>query len=99
MKYNNINQITENEIKKLIEEKVQEGTHLEYKREIKFSNDGDKKELLADVCSFSNFGGGTIIYGIEEEIDERQKICLLFKPVLDIQSRRQLKCMPRLSLS
>ena len=45
---------------------MQEGTHLEYKREIEFSNDRDKKELLADVCSLANSGGGVIIYGIED---------------------------------
>ena len=70
MKYSHIDQITENEIKKLIEEKVPESVHLEYKREIKFSNDRDKTELLADVCSFANSGGGIIIYGIEEGKDE-----------------------------
>ena len=73
MKYSNINQITENEIRILIQEQVQENTHLEYKREIKFSNDREKKELLADVCSFANSGGGIILYGIEEEKSEDGK--------------------------
>ena len=67
MKYVSIDQITESEIKTLVKEQVQESTHLEYKREITFSSDADKKELLADVCSFANSGGGTILYGIEEE--------------------------------
>lgn len=73
MKYNNIKQITENEIKSLVKEQVQEHTNLEYKREIKFSNDAEKKELLADVCSFANSNGGVILYGIEEEKDSNEK--------------------------
>lgn len=66
MKYSHISQIMEDEIKKLVKGKVPENSHLEYKREIKFSSEPEKKELLADVCSFANSGGGAIIYGIEE---------------------------------
>ena len=73
MKYSHINQITEQEIKKLIEEKVPEGMRLEYKKEIKFFNDQDKKELLADICSFASAEGGTILYGIEDEKDDSGK--------------------------
>ena len=73
MKYNHINQITADEIKSLIENKVQENSHLEYKREINFLNDADKKEVLADVCSFANSGGGIIIYGVEDKEDDGGK--------------------------
>ena len=73
MKYSHINQVTENEIRKLIEAKVPEDMCLEYKKEVKFSNDAEKKELLADVCSFANSEGGVIIYGIEETKDESGK--------------------------
>ena len=73
MEYSHINQITEQEIKKLVEEKTPERRHLEYKREINFSSDPEKTDLLADVCSFANSGGGIIIYGIEEEKDENNK--------------------------
>ena len=43
MRYSHFNQITEQKIKKLIHERVPEDTHLEYKREIEFSNEKDKK--------------------------------------------------------
>lgn len=70
MKYSHINQITKDEIKKLVKEKVPEGRDLDYKRQINFSSDRNKKELLADVCSFANADGGVIIYGIEEGENE-----------------------------
>ena len=73
MRYSNIDQITTEEINSLIENQVPEGQHIEYKREFKFDTDANKKELLADVCSFANSGGGIILYGIEEEKDENNK--------------------------
>lgn len=85
MKYSHINQITSNEVKSLIENKVPENTHLEYKREIKFSIDSEKKELLADVCSFANLGGGVIIYGIEDEKDDNQKNTGVPKEVIGLK--------------
>lgn len=70
MNYQSINDVTESEVKILIEQGVIESTHLEYKRDIKFNNDKEKKELLADICSFCNIGGGTIIYGVDEKREE-----------------------------
>ncbi len=61
-----IDQIDYAYIERLIENTVYEDSHIEYKAELKFKTDDDKKELLADVSSFANAGGGNIIYGVKE---------------------------------
>ena len=85
MKYSHINQITENEIKKLLKEKVPESSHLEYKRELSFSNDKEKKEFLADVCSFASAEGGTVLYGIEDEKDDNGKNSGIPKQIIGLK--------------
>lgn len=52
-------------IQQLIEDKVEERKHLEYKRDLNLKLDSEKKELCADISSFANVDGGDIIYGIE----------------------------------
>ncbi len=73
MKYTNPSQINEKEIIDLVKNNVIESTHLDYKQEITYSSDAEKKELLADVCAFANCGGGLIVYGINEERDADNK--------------------------
>lgn len=46
---------------------VQEDKYLEYKELPPTNDPEDKKEFLADVSAFANAGGGTIIYGAEEQ--------------------------------
>ena len=65
-----IEEIAAADIERLITDKVREVRSLDYKRALPGRNDASIKELLADVVSFSNAGGGTIIWGIEEERDE-----------------------------
>ena len=56
------------EIKRLVDEKVPEDTYLDYKRKDALDNTPkNKKELVKDVSSFANAGGGKIIYGIKEK--------------------------------
>jgi hypothetical protein len=51
----------------LIENEVRENRTIEYKDKLPGNSDADKKELLADICSFANASGGDILYGIEEK--------------------------------
>lgn len=67
MKFECFEEINTEKINSLVENKVPEDIHLDYKQELKFSRDEDKKELLADVCAFANSGGGVILFGISEE--------------------------------
>lgn len=56
-----------NDIDLLISSEQLETEHLEYKREVPGNSDSNKKELLADICSFANSDGGFLIYGIGED--------------------------------
>src|SRR5215208_225751 len=61
-----IDSITEGHLRSLIENQVMELRLIEYKRELPGRSDGEKKEFLADVCSFANTAGGDLTYGIAE---------------------------------
>jgi hypothetical protein len=63
----NFDEINYSDIQELIDISVPESKRLEYKREIHLSKDMDKKEFLADISSFANADGGTLIYGLEED--------------------------------
>lgn len=60
-----------NDIKRLVQNKVQENKSLDYKKELKLAQDKDKKEFLFDITAMSNTDGGCLIYGIEEGRDEK----------------------------
>jgi len=62
-----LDDITEADIRVLIENQVSENRQLEYKRDLPGNTDSEKKEFLADISSFSNASGGNIIYGLEEK--------------------------------
>ena len=58
---------TQAHLEALIDERAQEGTHLEFKREFPMNWDnGTKLEVLADISAFANAGGGDLVYGIAE---------------------------------
>lgn len=59
--------ITEQTILGLINEGVEEFSHLDYKSQIPLNSDSQKKELAKDVSAFANSGGGVLIYGVREE--------------------------------
>lgn len=63
----NITTISEVDLHSLIENKIAENKQLDYKVDLPGNAEKDKKEFLADVCSFANTNGGIIIYGVEEE--------------------------------
>lgn len=60
-------EVEQSHIESLVTNSVSEGRTLEYKLMIKASSDGDKKEFLADICSFANTGGGDILIGVRED--------------------------------
>ena len=69
----NFEDIEKSDIDFLVENKISEVKTLEYKKELPGSQDKDKKEFLADICSFANASGGDIIYGIKEMLNEEGK--------------------------
>ncbi|NMC99623.1 MAG: ATP-binding protein, partial [Bacteroidales bacterium] len=59
-----IDQITKEDLDKLVENSVSEKKTIEYKSELKYDSDSERKEFLADVSSFANASGGDLIYGV-----------------------------------
>jgi Schlafen, AlbA_2 len=65
--------ISENDIRNLIQTGRVEGPTLEYKSDLYDNSDRGSREFLLDVCMFANASGGTILIGIPEfrnEADE-----------------------------
>ena len=62
----NVDEINRSDLQVLIDDQVPEGRSIEYKMELPGNSDGEKKEFLADVSSFSNAAGGHLIFGIKE---------------------------------
>lgn len=54
--------ITIDDIRKLVEDKIQESSILDYKRELT-----SNKDIAKDVSAFANSEGGAIIYGVGED--------------------------------
>jgi hypothetical protein len=61
-----LEQITEETLTKLRDNKVLEGKTIDYKQKLPSNSEKDKKEFLADVSSFANASGGDLIIGVSE---------------------------------
>jgi Schlafen, AlbA_2 len=61
-----LDEITQGDLQRLIEDRVVESRQLEYKRELPGTGEGEKKEFVRDVVSFANSAGGHIIFGIAQ---------------------------------
>lgn len=59
--------IDKNDIDALVTKAVPESRLLDYKAALPGGTDADKKEFAADVTSFANAGGGTIVFGVAEQ--------------------------------
>jgi hypothetical protein len=81
-----LDQVSNQDISRLIEAAVPEGKILDYKRELPGNKDEDKKEFLADVSSFANTVGGDLIIGVQEEkgVPIRIEGCVLTDPDAEI---------------
>jgi predicted HTH transcriptional regulator len=66
-----VGQVTENELRALIDARVPESRTIEYKAALPGKADDEKREYLADVSAFANTAGGVIVYGMETERDAR----------------------------
>ena len=65
--HRNIDEISDDEFNQLIEEHYAEKRHLEFKLTINLKDDDDKVEILRDITSMANSGGGFIIVGIRDD--------------------------------
>lgn len=60
-------EITDEEIDLLVRDHVQERQHLEFKATVNLKADDDKHEVLRDIASLANGGGGYLIIGIRDD--------------------------------
>jgi hypothetical protein len=65
-----INEITKEDIEKLISSKIQESISLEFKEMLNYESYEERKEFLADITAFANASGGDIVYGIVAKRDQ-----------------------------
>jgi predicted HTH transcriptional regulator len=64
----NPNDVTLEDIRRLVDTEQQEGYQLDYKVDLSSPIKGDdKKEFLRDITSFANTYGGYLILGVEED--------------------------------
>jgi hypothetical protein len=61
-----IDEITEADLNDLITAGVAERKTLDYKQQLPEFNDAGKREMLADVSSFTNTAGGDLVFGMTE---------------------------------
>lgn len=61
-----LDQITIEDLEKLVENSVSEKKTLEYKSVPLYGSDSERKEFLADISSFANASGGDLIFGVEQ---------------------------------
>src|SRR6266702_3810743 len=84
--------ITEQDIQALIDAQLDaqkaERKTAEYKRALPGGTDDDKKEFLADVSSFANAAGGTLLFGIEEQAGIPTKLTGIQLDDVDAQKLR-----------
>jgi hypothetical protein len=59
--------ITEQHLRDLIQTGARESLHIDYKRQTYGKKEADRKEFLADICSFANAAGGDIVIGMAEK--------------------------------
>lgn len=65
-----VEELSSEDIVSLIDNRIPESLILDYKRDFKLKDDGDRSELLADITAFFNTEGGIILFGLEDERDE-----------------------------
>jgi hypothetical protein len=66
--------ITEQDLRRLIDDEVVEGKSIDYKLELHLERGDDKKEFLADVTSFANTVGGHLLIGVRPDGDRAKEL-------------------------
>lgn len=88
LEYNTFRDIKESDLQQMIENKIPEGTTIEYKEALNVQTTGAKKEFLADISSFANTQGGCIIYGMKEKDGIASELCGIALENTDAELRK-----------
>jgi hypothetical protein len=81
---------TADDVLALIEERIDEGQRLEYKRELNLDDRKQSREAAKDNSGLANAQGGLLIYGVEEEeLDDGRRVPTAASPLTDgaVQAR------------
>lgn len=62
-----VDEIEDDEFDALVKEHISERQHLEYKGTYKIKDDDDRLEVLRDIASLANGGGGYLIIGVQDD--------------------------------
>src|ERR1700756_3274283 len=63
--------ITEADIRRLVQSGLEEHMQLEYKGQLYTDNDAGRREFLLDICMFANASDGILLMGIPERRDDQ----------------------------
>ncbi|HET8926032.1 MAG TPA: ATP-binding protein [Candidatus Acidoferrum sp.] len=66
-----LNEVTELDLRKILDSGIEEHKHLDYKAELYPNNDAGQKDFLIDVCAFANAEGGILLIGVPEARDTK----------------------------
>ena len=61
------------DIIRLVENQIAETKSLDYKKDLSYASDGQKKEFLFDIIAMANTEGACLVYGIEEAKDVKSQ--------------------------
>lgn len=62
-----IDDISDDEIDSLVRDHTAERQHLEFKATVNYQNDDDRLEVLRDIVSLANAGGGYVVIGVRDD--------------------------------
>src|SRR5712691_2790715 len=66
-----LSEVTEADLRGILESGIEEHKHLDYKAELYANNEAGQKDFLIDVCAFANAEGGILLIGVPEVRDPR----------------------------
>jgi hypothetical protein len=66
-----LSEVTEVDLRGILESGTEEHKHLDYKAELYPNNDAGQKDFLIDVCAFANPEGGILLMGVPEARDPK----------------------------
>lgn len=64
-----LDEITIDDLQRLVEDRVSEGKTIEYKRELNLNDIDHKRTLFSEVVSFANARGGDLVLGVDDDED------------------------------
>lgn len=62
-----LGEVSDDEIANLVDDHVSERQHLEFKATFSYRDDGARLELLRDIVSMANGGGGYLLFGVRDD--------------------------------